>query len=83
MRIMAEKSVSVWDDIIVKNIASISKVFYIVILIYLPLQYIQVNDKLLKILNFAFLAIVLRELVNIINNIIKHILEETIHKKNT
>lgn len=79
----AKKTEAKRDDRIIKNLSSISKLFYIAIYIYIPLQYIVVNPLLDRILRIWFMIIVFREIANILIKAIKYILDESIHDKKT
>lgn len=80
---LAEKTTSKRDDIIIRNIASISKLFYIVLCIYIPLQYISIGNKIDRTIEIIFLIMIVREVSNILIKSIKIILEETLHKGKT
>lgn len=83
IKILAEKTENKRDDFIIKQLYSISRVFYWVLYIYIPFQYIKTNLTIDRILNILFLAIVIREFSNILINIIKNILEKSIYIKKT
>lgn len=79
---IVEKTESKRDDIIIKNISSISKIFYIVVCVYIPLQYIKINNQINYFIEIIFLWIVIREFSSFLIKIIKHILEKNISKHN-
>lgn len=83
LQIFATKTQSKRDDRIARNLSSISRIFYIAICIYIPLQYINLSLAFARIIKIWFLIIVFRELSNILIKIVKYILEESLHEKKT
>ena len=78
--LLAEKTQYKRDDLIVKKLNSISRLFYIVVLIYIPLQYINIHPTLDRIVYICFLSVILREISNVFVAMLKYVLDHTMYK---
>lgn len=83
LQLLATKTQSKRDDRIARNLSSISKLFYIAVCVYIPLQYITLNPIFDRIIKIWFLIIIFWEVSNVLIKIIKYILDESLHEKRT
>ncbi len=81
LTLLAKKTPYKRDDILLRKLSSISTLFYVVLCVYIPLQYLALSPIFSRVIYIIFLVVVVWELSNLLIQWVKYILEQTIHKK--
>jgi len=78
---LASKTNTNWDDILIRTIESVRKSFYSFVSFYIALQFINLSEKINKIISYILLIIIAYYTVKIIQEFIGYSFKNIIDKK--